>query len=88
MAVRVIPSSCVSVNPMASEAMAYSRSSEVWKVLSAAKLEFQKYGQVWEKLGKQLETAQNTVSEAGRRTRAVERKLKDVETFEISELTP
>lgn len=59
------------------------RSSEVWKVLSAAKAEFQKYGQVWEKLGKQLQTAQNTVSEAGRRTRAVERKLRDVETLEL-----
>ena len=59
------------------------RSSEVWKVLSAAKAEFQKYGQVWEKLGKQLQTAQNTVSEAGRRTRAVERKLRDVETLEV-----
>jgi len=59
------------------------RSSEVWQVLSAAKAEFQKYGQVWEKLGKQLQTAQNTVSEAGRRTRAVERRLRDVETLEI-----
>ncbi len=59
------------------------RSSEVWKVLSAAKAEFQKYGQVWEKLGKQLQTAQNTVSEAGRRTRAVERQLRDVETLEV-----
>ncbi|MFA5606008.1 MAG: DNA recombination protein RmuC [Leucobacter sp.] len=60
------------------------RSSEVWQVLAAAKLEFQKYGQVWEKLGKQLTTVQNTVSEAGRRTRAVERKLRDVETLEIT----
>lgn len=59
------------------------RSSEVWKVLSTAKAEFQKYGQVWEKLGKQLQTAQNTVSEAGRRTRAVERRLRDVETLEL-----
>ena len=59
------------------------RSSEVWQVLSAAKTEFQKYGQVWEKLGKQLQTAQNTVSEAGRRTRAVERQLRSVETLEI-----
>ncbi|MEJ6489057.1 DNA recombination protein RmuC [Leucobacter sp. USCH14] len=58
------------------------RSSEVWKVLSAAKGEFQKYGQVWEKLGKQLATAQNTVSEAGRRTRAVEKRLRAVETLE------
>ncbi|MBN9612086.1 MAG: DNA recombination protein RmuC [Actinobacteria bacterium] len=59
------------------------RSSEVWQVLSAAKTEFQKYGQVWEKLGKQLQTAQNTVSEAGRRTRAVERRLRSVETLEV-----
>lgn len=59
------------------------RSSEVWQVLSAAKSEFQKYGQVWEKLGKQLQTAQNTVRDAGVRTRALERKLRDVETFEL-----
>lgn len=58
------------------------RSSEVWQVLSAAKAEFAKYGQVWEKLGRQLQTAQNTVEEAGRRTRAVERRLRAVETAE------
>lgn len=58
------------------------RSSEVWQVLAAAKLEFQKYGQVWEKIEKQLGTVQNTVSEAGRRTRAVERKLRSVETLD------
>lgn len=62
------------------------RSSEVWKVLSAAKDEFQKYGKVWEKLGKQLETAQNTVREAGVRTRAVERKLRTVETLEVDQI--
>lgn len=56
------------------------RSSEVWQVLSAAKQEFHKYGEVWAKLEKQLQTAQNTVTEAGRRTRAVERKLRSVET--------
>ena len=59
------------------------RSSEVWQVLSAAKVEFQKYGQVWDKLGRQLETAQKTVKEAGVRTRAVERKLRDVEVAEV-----
>lgn len=59
------------------------RSSEVWKVLSAAKDEFRKYGDVWDRLSKQLATAQNTVTEAGKRTRAVERKLRDVETVEI-----
>jgi len=58
------------------------RSSEVWQVLGAAKAEFMKYGQVWEKLGKQLDTAKRTVDEAGKRTRAVERKLREVETLE------
>lgn len=64
------------------------RSSEVWQVLSAAKAEFTKYGQVWEKLGKQLQTAQNTVTEAGRRTRAVERRLRAVETLEPAAPAP
>ena len=59
------------------------RSSEVWQVLGAAKTEFAKYGQVWERLEKQLQTAQNTVGEAGRRTRAVERRLRQVETLEV-----
>ena len=58
------------------------RSSEVWEVLGQAKNEFEKYGQVWEKLRKQLTTAQNTVDEASRRTRAVSRKLRDVESIE------
>jgi DNA recombination protein RmuC len=54
--------------------------SDVWAVLSAAKTEFRKYGEVWDKLGKQLSTAQNTVAEAGKRSRAVERVLSKVET--------
>lgn len=58
------------------------RSSEVWQVLGAAKAEFQKYGQVWDKLQKQLSTAQNTVNEASVRTRAIERKLRGVESIE------
>lgn len=58
------------------------RSSEVWQVLSAAKAEFHKYGAVWDKLGKQLDTARKTVEEAGIRTRAVERRLRGVELLE------
>ncbi|MFD2840634.1 DNA recombination protein RmuC [Populibacterium corticicola] len=57
------------------------RSSEVWEVLGQAKKEFLKYGEVWDKLEKQLSTAQNTVKEAGVRTRAIGRKLRDVETI-------
>lgn len=59
------------------------RSSEVWQVLGEAKAEFQKYGQVWDKLGKQLDTARRTVDEAGKRTRAVERRLRGVETLDV-----
>ena len=58
--------------------------SDVWKVLGAAKTEFTKYAGVMDKLAKQLETAQNTVSEAGRRTRAVQKTLKDVEGLELT----
>jgi DNA recombination protein RmuC len=61
------------------------RSSEVWQVLGAAKAEFMKYGQVWEKLGRQLDTAKRTVDEAGRRTRAVTKRLRDVETLEAAD---
>ena len=59
------------------------RSSEVWQILGAAKAEFSKYGEVWDKLKKQLESAQNTVDQAGRRTRVIERKLRDVEAVEL-----
>jgi len=60
------------------------RSSEVWQVLSAAKEEFRKYGDVWDKLGKQLSAAQNTVSAAGTRSRVLEKTLRDVQTMEVS----
>ncbi|MFM1954734.1 MAG: recombination protein RmuC [Actinomycetota bacterium] len=62
--------------------------SDVWKVLSAAKAEFQKYGQVWDKLQKQLQTAQNTVAEAKTRTNAIERKLRTVESLDAGESSP
>jgi DNA recombination protein RmuC len=64
------------------------RSSEVWQVLGAAKAEFEKYGSVWDKLGKQLDTARRTVEEAGKRTRAVTRRLRDVETLDPVEIPP
>lgn len=57
--------------------------SDVWKVLGAAKTEFNKYSLVLDKLSKQLETAQNTVSEAGVRTRAVSKSLSKVEELEV-----
>jgi DNA recombination protein RmuC len=60
--------------------------SEVWKVLAAAKHEFQKYAGVWEKLDKQLTTAQGTVQKAATRTRAIQRSLRDVENLPVEGL--
>lgn len=62
--------------------------SDVWRILSAAKAEFQKYGQVWDKLQRQLNTAQNTVSAAKTRTNAIERTLRNVETGNSIESSP
>ena len=57
------------------------RSSEVWKILAAVKNEFGKFGVVLEKTRKQLDTVRNSIDSAGQRTRAIERKLRDVETL-------
>lgn len=57
------------------------RSSEVWQLLGAIKTEFDRYGTVVNTLSKQLTTASNSVESLGRRTRAMSRKLKDVETL-------
>ena len=55
------------------------RSSEVWAVLAAVKTEFGKFGGMLEKVQKNLETAGSQLDEMiGRRTRAIERKLKAV----------
>jgi DNA recombination protein RmuC len=59
------------------------RSSEVWKILEAAKREFNNYGGVMDKLRKQLDTAQKTVTDAEVRTRAINRTLKNVDVEQI-----
>ncbi len=57
------------------------RSSEVWKILGAVKNEFGKFGVVLERTRKQLDAARNSIDSAGVRTRAIERKLRDVESL-------
>ncbi len=59
------------------------RSSEVWSLLGAVKTEFGKFGEVLEKTQKKLQEASNTIDDASKRTRAIERKLKSVETNTI-----
>lgn len=55
------------------------RSSEVWEILGAVQNEFGKYNTVVDKLSKQLNSAANSVSELGTRTRAMSRQLRNVE---------
>ncbi len=57
------------------------RSSEVWTLLGAVKTEFGKFGSVLEKTRKQLDTVRNSIDSAGQRTRAIERRLRGVETL-------
>ncbi|HJR74691.1 MAG TPA: DNA recombination protein RmuC [Luteimonas sp.] len=57
------------------------RSSEVWQVLGAVKAEFGKFAGVLEKAHGQLDTVQNSLKQAGVRTRAIEKQLKGVETL-------
>jgi DNA recombination protein RmuC len=57
------------------------RSSEVWKILGAVRNEFGKYNDVVDRLAKQLSTAAKSVETLGVRTRAMDRKLRDVEVL-------
>ena len=52
---------------------------EVWRVLGAVKHEFGKFGDVLARVKRQLDTAGRTIEETGVRTRAMERKLRQVE---------
>jgi DNA recombination protein RmuC len=61
------------------------RSSEVWKILGAVKTEFGKFGDVLEKTRKKLEEASNVIEGAGVRSRAIERKLRDVQQLPAAE---
>jgi DNA recombination protein RmuC len=57
------------------------RSAEVWEVLGAVKTEFGKFGEVLAKTQKKLQEASNTIEAAAVRTRAMGRKLQEVEAL-------
>ena len=61
------------------------RSSEVWLVLGAVKTEFGKFGEVIERVQKKLTEASNAMEGAATRTRAIERKLRDVQELPTAE---
>ena len=62
------------------------RSSEVWNILSGVKVEFSKFGDHLSKVQTQLKTASSSLeSLQSTRTKAMERKLRDVELIDSKE---
>jgi DNA recombination protein RmuC len=55
------------------------RAVEVWRVLGAIKTEFGKFGETLTKVKQQIDLASRTIDKTGVRTRAIERKLREVE---------
>ena len=57
-------------------------SGEVWTILGAVKKEFEKVGGMLEKAQKNIQAANGQLDEVlGTRTRAIQRKLKDVDSL-------
>jgi DNA recombination protein RmuC len=61
------------------------RSSEVWNLLGAVKTEWSKYGETLDKVQKKILEASETIEKAQVRTRAIGRKLRDVQDLPASE---
>lgn len=60
------------------------RSSEVWQILGVVKTEFEKFGGLLDKAQENIQRGLNTLDEVkGKRTRAIQRSLKNVETADI-----
>ncbi|MBM3838335.1 MAG: DNA recombination protein RmuC [Verrucomicrobia bacterium] len=64
------------------------RSDEVWKLLSGVKTEFGKFGDLLEGVKRKLEQASNTMDDVAQRSRAIERKLRNVQELPASEVQP
>ena len=60
------------------------RSSEVWQLLGAVKTEFGKFGHVLAKTKKKLREAGHTIDQAEIRSRAIVRKLKNVQDVSLT----
>jgi DNA recombination protein RmuC len=61
------------------------RSSEVWQLLAAVKAEWSKYGEVLDKVHKKLHEASSTIEKVQVRTRAIGRRLREVEALPASD---
>ena len=64
------------------------RSSEVWEVLAGVKKEFENFGGMMQKAQKNIQTGLNQLDDVmGKRTRAIQRKLKNIATNSDANLT-
>jgi DNA recombination protein RmuC len=57
------------------------RTSEIWELLGAVRTEFGKFGDVLEKTKEKLDSASKEIENAGTRSRAIERRLRDVQSL-------
>ena len=60
--------------------------SEVWKVLAAVKTEFGRFGDVLSKVKKKIDEASSQIEQTEIRTRAIGRKLREVEALPSDEV--
>jgi DNA recombination protein RmuC len=61
------------------------RSNEVWELLGAVKTEFGKFGGVIENIKRKIDAAAKEIDTVGTRSRAIERKLRNVEELPAEE---
>lgn len=59
------------------------RSAEVWRLLAAVKTEWSKYGEILSRVQKKIHEASETIDQVQTRSRAIGRKLKDVEDMPL-----
>ena len=64
------------------------RSGEVWQLLSIVKQEFGRFGDILDKTQQRLRQASQSIEDATRKTRTIERKLRNVEDMETALPTP
>ncbi len=61
------------------------RSSEVWKILGAAKTEYEKFGDLLQQVKKKLDEASNKIDDATRKARTIGSKLRRVDALPEAE---
>ena len=64
------------------------RSSEVWALLGTVKTQFAKFGDLLEGVQKKLQEASNKMDDVARKSRTIQRKLRDVQVLPAGESAP